>query len=66
MILRPLEFLREMRSPEWACSIAWIMHWPPKPGTAGSNPAAPATNRRQGRAFYQKLQPCVGNSRRGF
>ena len=45
MILGPLEFLRGMRSPEWACSIAWIMHWPPKPGTAGSNPAAPATGR---------------------
>ena len=61
MILRPLEFLREMRSPEWACSIAWIMHWPPKPGTAGSNPAAPAINRRQGRASSQRLRPCVGN-----
>ena len=33
-----------MRRPgaERACSIAWIMHRPPKPGTAGSNPAAPA------------------------
>ena len=37
-----LDFLRGRLCERRACSIAWIMHWPPKPGTAGSNPAAPA------------------------
>ena len=23
----------------WACGLAWIWHWPSKPGIAGSNPA---------------------------
>ena len=40
-----LDFLRGRLCGGRACSIAWIMHWPPKPGTAGSNPAAPATSR---------------------
>ena len=40
-----LDFLRGRLCGIRACSIAWIMHWPPKPGTAGSNPAAPATGR---------------------
>ena len=40
-----LDFLRGMVCGIRACSIAWIMHWPPKPGTAGSNPAAPATEK---------------------
>ena len=35
-------FFSEACSRDRACSIAWIMHRPPKPGTAGSNPAAPA------------------------
>ena len=40
-----LDFLRGRLCGIRACSIAWIMHWPPKPGTAGSNPAAPATGK---------------------
>ena len=40
-----LDFLKGRLCGIRACSIAWIMHWPPKPGTAGSNPAAPATGR---------------------
>ena len=37
-----VDFFRGSCSRGWACGIAWIMHRPPKPGTAGSNPAAPA------------------------
>ena len=47
---------------EWACSIAWIMHRPPKPGTAGSNPAAPATITSRVRASSQRWQFDVGIS----
>ena len=49
-----LDFLRGRLCGIRACSIAWIMHWPPKPGTAGSNPAAPATTKL---AFQAKASP---------
>ena len=49
-----LDFLKGRLCGIRACSIAWIMHWPPKPGTAGSNPAARHWKNAE---FYVKASP---------